>query len=682
MDIFICCVLGYCLLYCQLFDLYRDNYKYNYLIHKKLIDIYRNEKYIPFIEKLFNLFNVPVTIIDKTPFDLAVVLPLATILKEYPITNSTLIKYIPIITNDLPEKYIVINLNIRFVIGLSDEAIFYKMIENLCYILNNYTFTLPIVVIGHRNTFINKNIKNYSFYDKLNISKFIDKSNECDLISEPNFDNLLYDINILKNAEETFQFGFGGSFCLNTLFSNKVSSIITSNITDKSVFLPSEFFSNFFNICPNITIYENYNEILKRLSTFNINNNILYVLGHKTLTDFEVPILIEQHQGVLICKNHNSLAKTESLFNDVYKYDYSLQNISEEELNKINKIDWYSNKKVSNEIIDILNHKFKCIFITLLTNGELLNQLISNYKGKIYYRLFGLGGNNSSYKPLLDMNKSINIKYIFSYQEIYNFEISLNSNNNFFNSNNSYVIPLGVPDNIFNYENIYNPLKNKLCFVCSKIRTCPYYTNVYNEFITNVGKKYNYILLGKNNENINDANKMNNLNDDDYYKTMSQCKLLYYHSKERRHLHYHPLEAIVIGIPVIFYEESLLNSYLNNSPGKCKTIEDVCSKINRIFSNDIEFINKIILEQNKVIPLLKRENNINIFSNLLDDQINYHLNLNSSLIPQNKSIKNNKFIRNKKRQQQLQQQLQQLQKLKQNNQSIFNMNNIMKRYKK
>jgi hypothetical protein len=150
-------------------------------------------------------------------------------------------------------------------------------------------------------------------------------------------------------------------------------------------------------------------------------------------------------------------------------------------------------------------------------------------------------------------------------------------------------------------------------------------------FVKSLGKIRRNILLGKDNENINNINKMNNLVDDAYYKTISECKLLYYHSKEPRHLHYHPLEAIIIGIPVIFYEESLLNSYLNNSPGKCKTLKEVCSKIDKIFNNDIEFINKIILEQNKIIHHLKRENNISIFNKLLNHQINDQINDNETL---------------------------------------------------
>ena len=158
---------------------------------------------------------------------------------------------------------------------------------------------------------------------------------------------------------------------------------------------------------------------------------------------------------------------------------------------------------------------------------------------------------------------------------------------------------------------------NKIVFVCSKIEVCSYYTDIYNKFIKEFVPQYKYILLGKNNEKINDENKFNNLPDEQYYKKISEHKVMYYHSQEPNHLHYHPLEAIIIGIPVIFYENSLLTSYLPNSPGKCKDINEVYLKLNTIFNNDIEFINNIIHEQNKCIDKLFATD---IFDKIIKDE--------------------------------------------------------------
>jgi hypothetical protein len=216
---------------------------------------------------------------------------------------------------------------------------------------------------------------------------------------------------------------------------------------------------------------------------------------------------------------------------------------------------------------------------------------------------------------LLIQNINLNnkIKFLFSYPEIYEFEKSFD---NFFNDNNSYIVKLGLSNNIINkIINTYSPINNKICFINSKINNCSYYTNIYNDFINNF-KEYDYLLLGKNN-NINNINILNNLNDDEYYKKIAECKLMYYHGKEPRHLHYHPLEGIIIGIPVIFHKESLLSSYLSNSLGKCNDIIEIKNKINRILNNDVDFIKNIIDEQNKIIPVLTIKYNMNIFDEIL-----------------------------------------------------------------
>lgn len=338
-------------------------------------------------------------------------------------------------------------------------------------------------------------------------------------------------------------------------------------------------------------------------------NNILYVLGHKTLTDFEVPILINKGYGVLIVKNTQSLIGFHSVYENIDRYDNFL-NLDIEIIKILNNIDWFSNKKVSNEIIEILNKYFKIIFLTLITSDPLLTQLITEYKGTIYYRFFGREA-NFRYNHV---KKSENVKYIFSYKEIFAFEKSFD---NFFNETNSYVIPLGLSNNfIKKWINTYKPLNNKICFICCKINNCPYYTNIYNTFVNNF-KNYEYVILGKDNAITSDK-IINNLNDDEYYKKISSCKLLYYHSIERRHLHYYPLEGIVLGIPIIFHKENVLSSYIHNSPGKCNDLQEVYTKINRILQNDTEFINCIIEEQNKVINIFTINYNKNIFDCILN----------------------------------------------------------------
>lgn len=342
--------------------------------------------------------------------------------------------------------------------------------------------------------------------------------------------------------------------------------------------------------------------------------NILYLLNHKTLSDFELPILRQNGFGIFIPKVYKSLDVTNSInMTNHMLYDDSLINIHKDDLEYLNTYDFFSNK-FNEKVLLIIKKNFRIVFLTLLTSVDNVNLLAENITGKIYYRFFGREG-ELSYVPLMyGLKKTKKINYIFSYNEIIRFE---ESKSKYFNAVNSYYVPLGIPNVIFNlYENTYNPVNNDFVFVCSKIGKCPYYTNIYNTFNDQL-KHIKFTILGKDNENIRDVRIKNNLCDTDYYHEMSTHIAMYYHGQEPRHLHYHPLEAIVIGIPVIFYSKSLLSTYLYCSKGKCNNINEVIDKLNRLKNGDVQLRDDIISYQNSVKHRLRMENNISIFDNII-----------------------------------------------------------------
>jgi len=204
-EIYICCGLGDCLLYCQMYDLYRDTFKYQYVLNDQFVILYRDEKYFILIQQIFHLFKVPLKIkYEKNNFDVSKVFSGSLLLKEYPIKKNTIINYIPTILTDLPSEYIVINTNIRVANAAyktCDLKKFYDTIDNICYFLNNLNFNLQLVIIGHQKSIHSYDVINYSFYDKLIHAKFIDKTYNNDLIHQSNINNLIYDINILKNKK-------------------------------------------------------------------------------------------------------------------------------------------------------------------------------------------------------------------------------------------------------------------------------------------------------------------------------------------------------------------------------------------------------------------------------------------------------------------------------------------------
>jgi hypothetical protein len=271
----ICCGLGDCLLYCQMYDLYRSkNFKYSYVLNFDFVKMHRNLNHINYIFNIFKLFNVPLSLEKNSSYEY---ISGSQLLKEYPIIKPTLSEHLSSVSLslqnriELPTKYILINLNIRHHVSVDNTHEFDEYINNLCSILNDSEFNLSVVLIGQRQTHVTSNVINYSFYDKLKINgnkMLIDKSNQTDLVDNPEIDNLMRDINIIQNAEESFQFGFGGTLCLNCLFSKNVSCVVYHSSKLNVTMLPEEFYTNWIMLCKNITMYKNGVELLNRLKTY------------------------------------------------------------------------------------------------------------------------------------------------------------------------------------------------------------------------------------------------------------------------------------------------------------------------------------------------------------------------------------------------------------------------------
>ena len=354
-------------------------------------------------------------------------------------------------------------------------------------------------------------------------------------------------------------------------------------------------------------------------------SNILYLLSHKTLTDFEIPILRHSGHHCYIPKTFNSLSAVNSInYATPFECDKQL-NISQEDLALLNDTDFFNENTVfSAQHLRIINENFVCIFLTPLTPNRILAQLVEHFSGNIYFRFFGLDG-TKTYQAIMKTRyaptvyKSPKIKYIFSYKEIMDFEFG-RRDNDMFDVSNSCYIPLGLPDVVVDrIRQTYNPVHNNIAFVCSRTDEGmgSYYGRVYTTFMREF-QGFPYTIFGKNNNNISHLPHIqNNLSDKEYYSQISNCKCLFYHGVEERHLHYHPLEAMVIGMPVVFFEQSLLSSYLHNSEGMCKTYKEARGIIHNILNNDERLIHSILTSQHQVVDQLLVSQNLGIFDHLL-----------------------------------------------------------------
>ena len=317
---------------------------------------------------------------------------------------------------------------------------------------------------------------------------------------------------------------------------------------------------------------------------------ILWLFNHTSLRKFEVPMLIDMGYEVYCPKQWNILDFSASV---TYKYDESLT-IPKHILEKLNKVDFY--KSISSDIMDLLNQYFDIAICMLEYN--MLKSFAKSFKGAFCIHVFGLE-KKMNYTMLLN-NGLLSLFsmagnrfwFLPTYSNITNIECELLKKRSLFT-------PIGLVNS--EIKNSWTGGEKKFLFISPKIKTNEYYANVYREFCQNFGD-LPHIIGGAQLQPVpEDKTVTGFLSNEEYEYNMDHLSGMFYHSQEPRHLHYHPLEAIKQGMPLIFMAGGMLD-YLGGKelPGRAQTVKEARSKLKRLLNDDKNFI-ELVKDSQKIL---------------------------------------------------------------------------------
>lgn len=321
----------------------------------------------------------------------------------------------------------------------------------------------------------------------------------------------------------------------------------------------------------------------------NKRGRCLWLMNHRTLRAFEVPMLIEMGFEVF-CPKKFPYDEGNLSADVTYQYDDTLS-IPEEILLKLNAIDLY--KGVPKDVLDMMNEYFDIVFIGFFPKQ--LKMLVEGFKGVIVMQPFGLS-NGLTYTQIisdtlglsfLDKIENLRERFIFgqAYENISDIECRILKNR-------AMYLPLGLKDAYVKDE--WEGGDERILFVCPRINTSPYFKNIYLDFKRNFAE-FDYLIGGAQPIEVKDDAKVAGFIPNEQYEyNMKHLSVMFYHSREERHVHYHPFEAIKKGMPLIFMADGILDSLGGvELPGRCRTIKEARKKIKRIMRGDISFINKV-----------------------------------------------------------------------------------------
>ncbi len=341
------------------------------------------------------------------------------------------------------------------------------------------------------------------------------------------------------------------------------------------------------------------------------DQRVAWLISHTTLRDAEVPILRELGYEVYT----NKVLPTGEDYRSG-SADYSWDDDSTlptDVLTAMNEFNFYQHD-LTHEMESVLNAYFGTIFCA--TYGLLVRQLTKCFRGRILIRAFGLEAPRSYGEYLGHFAEGWMWKRLWEnqnrfwlsacYEQIPPFEPA-------FLRDRSVILPVAMPERTFRATDRWIGSDPRIFFVCPSIRLSSpdYYGQIYRRFKSAFGD-LPHAIGGAQPIPVDDPSVAGYLTEDQFTAALIDLRVLYYHSREPRHIHYHPLEAIAIGMPVVYLNGGLMEFFdTGNRAGGCDTEGEARAKLERILAGDSELVEAIRQGQRTILTAFTIEFNRN-----------------------------------------------------------------------
>lgn len=353
---------------------------------------------------------------------------------------------------------------------------------------------------------------------------------------------------------------------------------------------------------------------------------VLWILNHTTLMEWEVPMLLAEGFEVFIPKvlpvgpNGRTATVTDA-------YDSSLT-IPPDELAFLNAVNFYD-KPLCRRAAETINRHFDVAIAASIYPG--LYYLMRCFDGTIFMRAFGHAGDfdyesatatipfealdDSSYTPatswpgrfLAKLRNRLPIVDRPTYRNVVMDEMTRIRNRLYlaaayeqivdherpFLKRRSVFMPLALPDSLLKTDGTWTGGEDRVLFVCPNIDQIDYYRRIYLRFREELGS-FPYWVAGRQDLagvdaplSTQDENILGYIARERLDELLRCCFCMFYHSQEPRHLHYHPLEAIATGMPLVYMAGGLLEPLGGpDQPGMCRSYDEAREKIARLRNGD------------------------------------------------------------------------------------------------
>ena len=324
-------------------------------------------------------------------------------------------------------------------------------------------------------------------------------------------------------------------------------------------------------------------------------NSCLWLINHETLRNWEIPLL--QRAGFTTIYTPQAISQAPGFTSGtVAPLEVDGSRIPARDLAILGAQDWYT--KVDERASVVASRYFACAFV--IADPRQVITVLKGFSGVVIIRLFGMDGNRTysdlftfSLSPheLSYFHRNLNrIIFASGYEEL------LPSEEKWI-VDHSIFLPIGLPAN---KGGDFLGSKKDILAVIPRIEPESYYEQSFLKH-TKMLRKANLKVAGRQHLTFEDKRILGSLGRADFEGLLTNCRAMIYASREKKHLHYHPLEAMQIGMPVVYFRDTLLHSVMQRSSlGSVKTNREARTLVRKMIK-DRELALKIGAGQRELV---------------------------------------------------------------------------------
>jgi glycosyltransferase involved in cell wall biosynthesis len=330
----------------------------------------------------------------------------------------------------------------------------------------------------------------------------------------------------------------------------------------------------------------------------------MWLLNHTTAREFEVPMLKSIGiKEIFLPKMHPQEIEFRSA-SITYEEDAGLS-IPVEDLAVLNEQNWYA--APSKKAWDIANRHFDLLFF-ICNDSATIPAVANNFRGSVLWRAYGLpkGLNYDGIAKLVNPNEAVlKIRMMggrFWFAEAYP---HLHLAEPEYLARRQLYLPLGMPDATMHDQ--WNGNDRRIFFVCPDVAVNSYYRKIY-EFFRESFAGLPYVIGGAQGIDPRQSGFLGFVPNEVHKRNMREFRLMFYHSTEPNHLHFHPLEAVRAGMPLLFMAGGMLDRLGGRGlPGRCRDVAEAQSKAQRMLDGDQLLIERVRKSQVALLESMTAE---------------------------------------------------------------------------